>query len=141
VSAIIMPVPKPEYNAWPDVPCGKEPIGCWIICQYKMVQQTTKSGLVLKTQQTMEDDQFSMSAARVVAIGAGAFRDQETGKEFYGTPWFKVGDFVRIPLTGMDRYKVDTDWGEVHFAYMKDLHVKAIDTAEAEEYERLWKRD
>ncbi len=136
---LILPPVKPAFNAWPDVAPGKRPIGVWVLVQYKLAAAKTKSGLFLPDE-VRENDQFSMSAARVVAIGEQAFTDEATGRQFPGAPWFQVGDFVRVPLTGGDQYKVDTDHGPVVFGFWKDAHVKAIDLAEADEYDRLWKK-
>lgn len=139
LAKLILPPIKPAYNAWPDVAPGKRPIGVWVLVQYKVAQRITAGGLHL-TDEAIESDQYGMSAARVIAIGSVAFKDQVTGDDLPGAPWFGVGDFVRVPITGGDMFKVKADPDDVYFAFWKDSHLKAIDDTEAEEYERLWKK-
>lgn len=134
--ALIMPAPKPEFNAWPEVDAGKVPLSCWILVQYKLAKPMV--GSIHLPDASRDDDQFKITAARVVAMGPTCFRNEATGELFAEAPWFKAGDFVRVPLTGGDQFDVESPHGMVRFGFWKDLHIKAIDTAEREEYERVW---
>ncbi|HXO72949.1 MAG TPA: hypothetical protein VN838_28675 [Bradyrhizobium sp.] len=136
--ALILPAQPVAFNAWPDVNPGQKPIRSWVICQKKLVPRVSKGGIVY-SDQTREDEMFGMTGARVVAIGPLAFKDANTGAELPGAPWYKVGDFVRIPVTGLRQWKVKTeDHGEVIFVLMQDVHVQAMDLVEEAEYLEKW---
>lgn len=136
--ALILPVAKPAFQAWPDVNPGKKPLGAWVLVQYKLAPTVTKGGIVL-ADASRDDDQFKINVARVLAVGPLAFRDEVKGELLAEAPWFSVGDFVVCPLTGGAPFEIDSSHGPVRFGFWKDLHFKAIDLAEAEEYERLWR--
>jgi co-chaperonin GroES (HSP10) len=137
MSAIIMPAPKPAFNAWPKVDAGKRPLNTWVLVQYKLAPTATKGGIII-ADQYRDDDQYKITTARVAAIGPNCFRDVMTGALMHNAPFFSVGDFVRCPLAGGDQFEVESPHGMVRFGFWKDEHLKSIDTAEAEEYEKKW---
>lgn len=134
---LVMPAQKPEWNAWPGVDPGKQPIGPWILVQYKCAQTRTKGGILL-SDESRESDQYAMTAARVVSMGEMVFRDEITGEHWAGGDRYGVGDFIRCPLTGGDQFEVDSPQGKVRFGFWRDTHVKAIDLTEAAEYAERW---
>lgn len=94
----------PMEEAFPEMDCGVKPFGQRIVVQMKCPRRKTASGLLL-SEETRETDKDNTQVAKVVAIGPLAFKTRDKAME--GWPegdWFKVGDFVRVPRYGGDRW-------------------------------------
>lgn len=89
-------------NAYPEVTIPMRPTGQMVIVQYPLERSQTKSGLIL-TQQSRVDHVHNQTV-KVVAISPYAFKYREDGelKPYQEDPWYKVGDFVRVPMHGID---------------------------------------
>lgn len=118
--ASVMP-PAKVYVQFPVVDPKHRPLGGHVLLQLETVQETTKSGLVYLPTHTKDDNEYLMQVAKLVAIGDLAFKNKETGEPWFGI-WPQVGNIVRIPTHGGDRFKVD---GTV-FVMFKDAHIEAI---------------
>lgn len=113
-------------EAFPDVDPGIRPVGYKILVQLKRVAEKTKGGIILAAD-TRDADQAVAVVGRIVALGGSAYRDRITGNRWVDYPWVEVGQFVRVPRFGGDRFVVEG----VPFAVINDEDVIAVVTDEA----------
>lgn len=67
------------------------PAGHRVLIKKKVVETTTKSGLIVVTEDKKESLQVAGQYGYVVALGPNAYKDFSDG-----TPWCKVGDLVYL---------------------------------------------
>lgn len=89
------PVIDPEYL----------PFGDKVLVQIKTPMLRTKSGFFLP-QETREAEQWNTQVAKVLIIGPVAFCNRDTLQPWPEKEWCAVGDFVRVPKYGGDRWEV-----------------------------------
>lgn len=92
-------------QAFPDVDAGVVPLGARVLVQLRRISQTTKSGIVL-VEETKDTAKWNNQVAKVVAVGAVAFRNRENGETWPEGAWVQVGDYVRVPRWNGDRIEV-----------------------------------
>lgn len=97
------------------------PFGSRVVVQLRRVKSTTKSGIILATS-TKETEAWNTQVARIVKLGPLAFCKRDSGEPWAEGVWAKVGDFVRVPRWGGDRWSVKHKDGltEVVFLVMND---------------------
>lgn len=91
--------------AFPNVDSGIEPLGGRVLVQLRRVKRTTASGILLAGE-TREFEKFNTQVAKVVATGPLAFKKKDTLEPWPEGVWANVGDFVRVPKYGGDRFEV-----------------------------------
>ncbi len=118
-----------SYDQLPDEPFPVvdmpkyTPLGGRIMLQLEAVERKTKGGIIL-TEQTKEDSEYLMHTAKIIAVGDLAFHYKDSGEPWKGA-WPTVGDIVRIPIHGGDRWKEKTPFGDIVFVLFDDAHVSA----------------
>lgn len=90
-------------DAFPAVDCGHTPMGRFVIVQIRSPKSRTAGGFIL-SEMDKETEYANTQVARVVAIGPAAFKNDRSGDEWPEGPWYAVGDFVRAPKYGGDRW-------------------------------------
>ena len=116
-------------EAFPAVDPGAVPVGGRILVQWRQTKKTvTSSGIVL-VEETKETEKWNNQVAKVVAIGPLAFKKRDTLDPWPEGNWIEVGDYVRMPKWGGDRWEVpfgDKDAGETAlFSIFNDHEVIA----------------
>lgn len=108
-------------EAFPEsVDPGFTPFGTRVVVQLRRVKNTTKSGIIL-TQSTKESEAWNTQVAKLVKIGPLAFKKRDSGDDWPEGVWAHIGDFVRVPRWGGDRWSVEADdGGEVAFLTLND---------------------
>jgi co-chaperonin GroES (HSP10) len=98
---------QPDMDwAFPAVECGMKPFGGRVIIQLRRIKQkTTASGIIL-TEETKENEKWNNMIGKVVAIGPLAFKNRDTMEYWPEGTWANIGDFVRVPKWGGDRWEV-----------------------------------
>lgn len=92
--------------AFPDVDPGAVPVGGRILVQWRQTpRKTTKSGIVL-VEETKETEKWNNQVAKVIAVGPLAFKHRDTMQPWPEGNWVEVGDYVRMPKWGGDRWEV-----------------------------------
>jgi len=91
--------------SYPDVDPGVAPLGGRVLVQLKRVKKTTTSGIVL-VNETRDQEKWNTQTAKVVSIGPLAFKKKDTMETWPEGTWADVGDFVRVPKWGGDRFEV-----------------------------------
>ena len=109
-------------EAFPAADPGVEPFGSRILCQLRTPKKATKGGIIL-LDETRDTDQANTQVAKVIAVGALAFKNRDTQAEWPEGSWAAPGDFVRVPKYGGDRWIVKAGEDECIFVIFDDLNL------------------
>lgn len=121
-------------EAFPDVPVPYCPFGYLALVQLRKPRKKIGSILVPETETDVE--RYRTQASLVRALGQACFRDRQTGEGWVEGPWYKLGDFVRSPLFGGDRFDIDflapdgKTRDKVTFAFLKEADMIALVTGD-----------
>jgi co-chaperonin GroES (HSP10) len=98
-------VSDPEDLAWafPDVTPGQRPFGGRVIIQLRRIKK--RSGMIIIVDETKENEKWNNMIGKVVAIGPLAFKNRDTMQPWAEGSWAELGDFVRVPRWGGDRWE------------------------------------
>lgn len=99
--------PDPQELAWafPDVKPGMNPFGGRVIVQLRRIKKKT-AGRIILVEETKENEKWNNMIGKVVAIGPLAFRNRDTMQPWPEGTWAQVGDYVRVPKWGGDRWEI-----------------------------------
>lgn len=93
-------------EAFPTVDAGAVPCGARILVQWRQTKKkVTKSGIIL-AEETKESEKWNNQVAKIVAIGPLAFKKRDDMQPWPEGSWVSVGDYVRMPKWGGDRWEV-----------------------------------
>lgn len=101
-------VSDPVEMAWafPNVDPGMQPFGGRVVVQLRRIKKkATNSGIIL-VEETKENEKWNNMIGKVVAIGPLAFKNRDTMQSWPEGTWAQVGDFVRVPKWGGDRWEI-----------------------------------
>jgi len=108
-----------------------KPFGSRVLLQLKKPEVVSRGGIHL-TNETIETDLWNTEVALVLDVGALAFKNRDTMKEWPEGAWCKPGDFVRVPKYGGSRWTVSVDgpaevgsYNKVMFLILNDLDILA----------------
>lgn len=110
-------------EAFPPCEPGVSPFGSRILVQLKTAKAKTAGGIIL-TDDVRQTEKYNTQVAKVVAVGSLAFKNRNTMATWPEGSWAAVGDFVRVPKYGGDRWSVSTGAGtgeEATFVIFNDL--------------------
>jgi len=115
--------------AFPKVDPGAEPLGARILVQLRRSKKKTESGLWL-VEETKETEKWQNMVAKVIELGPIAFKKRDTMEPWVEGIWCEVGDYIRVPKWGGDRWEVtlpDAEKGDdpVLFMVLNDHEVIA----------------
>ena len=98
--------PDPQELAWafPDVECGMNPYGGRIIVQLRRVKK--RKGMIYLVEETKENEKWNNMIGKVISVGPLAFKNRDTMSAWPEGSWANVGDFVRVPRWGGDRWEI-----------------------------------
>lgn len=91
--------------AFPNIEPGNRPLGGRVLVQLRRVKKTTASGIILH-QETRDHEKYNTQIAKIVALGPLAYRNRDTMALWPEGVWANVGDYVRVPKYGGDRFEV-----------------------------------
>jgi co-chaperonin GroES (HSP10) len=114
-------VSDPTELAWafPEVNPGQAPFGGRVIVQLRRIKK--KAGRIIIVDETKEAEKWNNMIGKVVSIGPLAFKNRETMSSWPEGSWAQVGDYVRVPRWGGDRWErkaPDTEDGEDPVLFM-----------------------
>lgn len=89
--------------AFPDVRPGQAPYGGRVIVQLRRVKKN--AGKIILVEETKENEKWNNMIGKVVAIGPLAFKNKDTMASWPEGSWAEVGDYVRVPRWGGDRWE------------------------------------
>lgn len=117
-------------EAFPDVDSLHAATGSSIIVQIRSPKRKTAGGIMLPDD-VQDTIRWNTQTAKVIDVGPVAFRNRTTLEPWPEKAWFKVGDFVRAPKYGGDRWEVaykdeKGDTAYALFALVNDLDCKGV---------------
>lgn len=112
-------------QAFPHADPGLKPFHSDVLVQIRTPRTRTAGGLYLP-EETRETDLWNMQVAKVIAFGPVAFRNRETLEPWPEGPWCEIGDYVRVPKYGGDRWWVDITASEEGAARREKADTKAL---------------
>lgn len=100
--------PSTEDMAWafPDVQPGMVPFGGRVVVQLRRIKKKATSAGIILVEETQESEKWNNMIGKVVAIGPLAFKNRDTMESWPEGTWAELGDFVRVPKWGGDRWEV-----------------------------------
>lgn len=98
-------------EAFPRCDPRVEPCGSRVLVQIRTPKKVTKGGIHLLSD-TRETEHWNTQVAKVLAVGSLAFHNRNTMEPWPEGSWCDVGDYVRVPKYGGDRWSIPTDNGE-----------------------------
>lgn len=100
--------------AFPSVDPGAKPLGGRILVQLRRTKKkATQAGIIL-VEETKEAEKWNNMVAKVIEIGPLAFKNRDTMQGWPEGSWCEVGDYIRVPKWGGDRWEVKVE-GEDDF--------------------------
>lgn len=91
--------------AFPNVDPGNAPLGGRVLVQLRRTKKKT-AGKIILVNETKETEKWNGQVAKVIAIGPLAYRHRDTMELWPEGTWAAVGDYVRVPKWGGDRWEV-----------------------------------
>ena len=92
--------------AFPSVEPGAKPLGGRILVQLRRTKTKTSSAGIILVEETKETEKWNNMVAKVIEIGPIAFCHRDTMKPWPEGSWCQVGDYIRVPKWGGDRWEV-----------------------------------
>jgi len=92
--------------AFPSVDPGAKPLGGRILVQLRRTKKKTTSAGILLVEETKETEKWNNMVAKVIEIGPIAFKHRDTMQAWPEGSWCDVGDYIRVPKWGGDRWEV-----------------------------------
>lgn len=100
--------PDPQELAWafPGVNPGMAPLGGRVVVQLRRIKKTATGSRIILVAETKENEKWQNMIGKVVAIGPLAYKNRDTMTSWPEGAWAEVGDFVRVPKWGGDRWEI-----------------------------------
>ena len=92
--------------AFPSVDPGALPLGGRILVQLRRTKKKATSAGIILVEETKETEKWQNMVAKVLAIGPIAFKHRDTMQPWPEGTWCEVGDYIRVPKWGGDRWEV-----------------------------------
>ena len=100
--------------AFPSVDPGAKPLGGRILVQLRRTKQKTTSAGIRLVEETKETEKWQNMVAKVLEIGPLAFKHRDTMQPWPEGSWVEVGEFIRVPKWGGDRWEVRVPGADDH---------------------------
>lgn len=118
---------------FPAVDPGEVPLGQLVLLQIKQAMTTYGESKLVLTKNDIETEFDNTQVAKVIALGAVAYKDRSTLQPWPEGDWVKPGQYVRVsqhngkrwtvPLPGTRGNSVEE---RVTFVLIDDLHIASI---------------
>ena len=110
-------------EAFPAADAGVQPFGSRVLVQIRTPKTRTAGGIILDTG-SRDTEKWNTQVARVVSVGPLAFKNRNDQTPWPEGAWCGVGEFVRVPKYGGDRWEVPLPDGEsAMFVIFNDLDI------------------
>ena len=100
------PDPRDLDWAFPNVKPGMEPFGGRVIIQLRRIKKKATNAGIILVEETKENEKWNNMIGKVVAVGSLAFKNRDTMQPWPEGTWAQVGDYVRVPKWGGDRWEM-----------------------------------
>lgn len=114
---------------FPEVDPGHRPLGARVLVQVRRVKQKSKGGILLAPD-TKSTEVWNTQVGKVILLGPIAFCNRDTGEPWSEGRWAQVGDYIRVPRWGGDRWSVEVPGEEepALFTIINDHEIMALVT-------------
>ena len=117
-------------EAFPAVDPGAKPLGARVLLQLRRTKKTVTSMGIVLVSETKETEKWQNMVAKVIEVGPLAFKKRDTMESWPEGSWCEVGDYLRVPKWGGDRWEVtvpgeSSDEDPVLFMVINDHEVIA----------------
>lgn len=92
-------------EAFPAADAGVQPFGSRVLVQIRTPKTMTSGGIILHSE-SRDTEKWNTQVAKVVSVGPLAFKNRNTMTQWPEGSWCGVGDYVRVPKYGGDRWEV-----------------------------------
>ena len=92
--------------AFPSVDPGAKPLGGRVLVQLRRTKKKATSAGIILVEETKESEKWNNMVAKVIEIGPLAFKNRDTMQGWPEGSWCAVGDYIRVPKWGGDRWEV-----------------------------------
>jgi co-chaperonin GroES (HSP10) len=111
-------------EAFPVLDPLMAPYGARVLVQLRAVKEKVTQAGILLPEETKETEKWNTMIGKVIAIGPLAFRKRESMEPWPEGAWASVGDYVRVPKWGGDRWEIDFEdnglKGKALFTFFND---------------------
>jgi co-chaperonin GroES (HSP10) len=111
-------------EAFPAVDPLMSPYGARVLIQIRAVKEKVTSAGIVIPEETKEAEKWNTMIGKIIAIGPLAFKKRDTMEPWPEGAWAQIGDFVRVPKWGGDRWEVDFEQdglkGRALFTFFND---------------------
>jgi len=109
-------------DAFPAVDPGIIPFGSRVMVQIRRAKSQTSGGIYLP-EEARKTEASNTPVAKIAAIGPLAYKNRSTMESWPEGNWCQIGDFVRTPKYGGDRWTVKSGDDEIEFVIFNDLDI------------------
>jgi len=111
-------------EAFPEVEPLMAPYGARVLVQLRAVKEKVTTAGILLPEDVKEAEKWNTMIGKVIAIGPLAFKKRDTMESWPEGAWAQVGEYVRVPKWGGDRWEVDFEQdgvkGKALFTFFND---------------------
>ncbi len=116
--------------AFPKADPGIKPLGSRVLVQIRTPETRSKGGIIL-TDNSSDTQMWNTQVAKVVAVGPLAFHNRNTAELWPEGAWCAVGDYVRAPKYGGDRWTSPAENGaKAYWVLLNDLDILGVVTCD-----------
>ena len=94
-------------NLFPVIDPNLRPFGSRVLVQIRRARTRSRGGIIF-SDQTKDTELDNTCVAKVISVGPLAYRNRNTMELWPEGEWCGIGDFVRVPRYGGDRWTVKT---------------------------------
>lgn len=121
-------------EAFPDIDPGARPYGDRVLVQLRTPKRFSAGGIALPGE-SRDQEKWVTTVAKVVSLGPLAFKDRRTMTPWPEGVWAEVGQFVRVPKFGGDRWEIlldpdNPDSDSARFCIYRDTELNAAITGD-----------
>ena len=99
-------------EAFPATDAGVQPFGSRVLVQIRTPKTKTAGGIILHNE-SRDTEKWNTQVAKVISLGSLAFKNRNSMEPWPEGQWCKIGDFVRVPKYGGDRWEVPLSTGSM----------------------------
>ena len=111
-------------EAFPLVDPLMAPYGARVLVQLRAVKEKVTAAGIFIPEEVKETEKWNTMIGKVIAICPLAFKKRESMEPWPEGSWASVGDFVRVPKWGGDRWEIDFEQngakGKALFTFFND---------------------
>lgn len=93
-------------EAFPAVDPGAKPLGARVLVQLRRTKRTVTGMGIILVEETRETEKWQNMVGKVIELGPIAFRKRDSMEPWVEGTWCEVGDYIRVPKWGGDRWEV-----------------------------------